>query len=60
MAFSGVCLCCTGLHYCSRPSAEQFPVPPGQWFIVAIYFHQAPVSVSRVLGLGLALVCVGS
>jgi len=30
-------VCCLGLRYCSRPGAEQFPVPPGQWFIVAIY-----------------------
>ena len=28
---------CQGLRYCSRLGAEQFPVPSGQQFIVAIY-----------------------
>ena len=26
---NGGVFCCLGLHHCSRPGAEQFPVPPG-------------------------------
>ena len=52
VAFLVAC-CCQGLCYCSRPGAEQFPVHPGQQFLLqfmCVPLHVVVVFLCLVFG----------